>query len=169
MADHPSRSLWEARLSRWGAPVTYVTVVVCVGLLLVSILVRSPDTKSNYQDSPESYHRTALASLSGPDAYLGLRVRLDADPLSLYVGTGCANCHGLHGEGGTVGPAIWTKDVKGVTKTLRDGGNGMPVFAPERLSDEQVATLVDYLHGLRKQYPDEQERKPARPGAAGAP
>jgi mono/diheme cytochrome c family protein len=146
-----------------------VTVVVCTGLLLVSILLRSPDTKSNYQDSPESYHRTALASLSGPSAYLGLSVDLASDPQAMYIGAGCAGCHGLHGAGGTDAPAVWTKDVKEVTKMLRDGGNGMPVFAPERLSDEQVATLVDYLHGLRKQYPDEQERKPVRPGAGTTP
>jgi mono/diheme cytochrome c family protein len=166
MANRPSLGTWEARLSRWGAPVTYVTVVVSVGLLLVSILLRSPDTKSNYQDSPESYHRTALASMSGPDAYQGLSVSLAADPPALYVGAGCAGCHGLHGAGGTVAPPIWTMELSKVTKTLREGGHGMPVFATQRLSDEQVAQLVDYLHGLRKQYPDEPERKPARPGVA---
>lgn len=168
MASRPSRSVWEARLSRWGAPVTYVTVVVSVGLLLVSILVRSPDTKANYQGSPESYHRTALASLGGQGAYLGVREALPADPQGLYVGAGCALCHGLRGEGSAVAPAIWAKEAKDVAKTMRDGGSGMPKFAAERLSDEQIAQLVDYLHALRKQYPDEKERKPARPGAPDA-
>ena len=92
-----------------------------------------------------------------------------ADPQALYFGAGCAGCHGLHGAGGTVAPPVWTMELSKVTKMLRDGGHGMPVFAPQRLSDEQVSALVDYLHGLRKQYPDEQERKPARPGTAGTP
>ncbi len=50
-------------------------------------------------------------------------------------------------------------DAVDIIRTKRDG---------KRLSDEQITKIVDYLHELRKQYPDEQPRKPARSGAAGA-
>jgi cytochrome c553 len=155
------------RISRWGAPVTYVGAVVIVGLTLVAILTRSPDTKSNYQASGSSYRRTELASFSGPEQYPGLRHEL-GDPRTTFVGAGCANCHGLQGEGGSVGPEIWTKSLKDVTSAVREGPNGMPAFTADRLSDQQIAAIGTYLHDQRTSHPDEPARKPARAGAGGA-
>ena len=79
MASGSPIGRWEGRLSRWGAPVTYVGAVVTVGLILVAVITRSPDTKANYQESADPYSRTALASIGVSAPYLGLH----QDPLEL--------------------------------------------------------------------------------------
>jgi len=168
MGSGPPIGRWEAWLSRWGAPVTYVGVVMTVGLVLVAVITRSPDTKANYQESGAAYDRTGLASIGGVSPFLGLRggpVSVD-DPARAFVQAGCASCHGLRGQGATVGPPIWKMDAQKMTKTLRDGGAGMPSFAADRLSDAQIASLAAYLDEWRKQHPDELETKPVRSPSA---
>ena len=139
----------RSTFSRWGAPATYVLVVSLVGLTLVAILTRSPDTRSNFQASAAGYHRTPLASFGDPEQYPGLRQELGTDARTIYFGAGCAGCHGLRGEGGVVGPRIWAKSDKTFTEALRAGPEGMPVFMANRISDDQIAAIVDYLHDQR--------------------
>ncbi len=153
------------RLSRWGAPATYVAVVCAVGLTLVAILTRSPDTRSNFQASAAGYHRTPLGSFTGPTQYPGIRNDLGTDPQTVYVGAGCALCHGLRGEGGVVGPPIWTVSASTLHDAAREGPpEGMPAFAPDRLSDEQIVAIATYLKDQRSQSPNDPGRKPARAG-----
>lgn len=152
------------RVLRWGAPVTYVGVVVLVGLSLVAVLTRSPDTRSNFQETPGGYDRTRLSTIGIAEAYDGLGHTLPADAAGVFVEAGCAQCHGLKGEGGVVGPEIWAKeDPKKVLTAVRDGGGGMPAYPPTRLTDEQVAALVAYMTEQRKLHPE--LAKPARPTA----
>ena len=139
----------SAVISRWGAPVTYVVAVVVIATSLIAILTRSPDTKSNFQDAPSEYDRTELAVIGIDDQFDGLTASLRTEPAEFYVGAGCASCHGLSGEGGVVGPDIWSKNVADTLDALRSGGNGMPVFVKERLADEHVEALVQYLNELR--------------------
>lgn len=139
------------RILRWGAPATYVGIVLLVGLSLVAVLTRSPDTRSNFQDSPGTYDRTDVALVGVPHAFEGLRDKLGPSPQEFYVGAGCANCHGLSGEGGTVGPDIWKVNTQDMLDVIRKGGHGMPSFDSERLTDDEVATLSAYLNDLRKQ------------------
>jgi cytochrome c553 len=168
MASGSPVGKWEERLSRWGAPVTYVAAVVTIGLVLVAVITRSPDTKANYQESASGYDRTPLASIGGVSPYLGLRrdpVSID-DPAHAFVQAGCASCHGLRGQGAAVGPPIWKIDAQRMAETLRDGGAGMPSFAADRLSDVQIASLAAYLNEWRKQHPNDPETKPVRAGSA---
>lgn len=137
------------RISRWGAPTTYLVTVVAVGLTLVGVLIRSPDTRSNFQDSPVGYDRTSVALVGSLGSFEGLAPQLGTDPAQTYVQAGCANCHGLSGQGGTVGPDIWGKNFEDTLETVRDGDHGMPPFDEQRLTDEQVRALVTYLNGLR--------------------
>jgi cytochrome c553 len=139
------------RFSRWGAPTTYVATVVAVGLMLIGVLVRSPDTRSNFQESSVGYDRTDVALVGTLDTFDGVTQQLGPDPAAIYVGAGCAGCHGLSGEGGVVGPDIWGKNVEDATEAIRDGDQGMPAYAEERLTDRQVEALVAYLTGLRAQ------------------
>jgi mono/diheme cytochrome c family protein len=156
------------RILRWGAPVTYVGVVVLVGLSLVAVLTRSPDTRSNFQDAPGGYDRTRLSTLGAVDQYDGLGQRLPAEPAAVFVGAGCAQCHGLKGQGGTVGPEIWNKeDAQKVLTVVREGGGGMPAYPAARLSDEQVTALVAYLQEQRRLYPE--LAQPSKAQAKGAP
>jgi len=141
----------SARLSRWGAPLTFLAAVVLVAATLIGVLSRSPDTRANFQESSVGYDRTDVAVVGVPGAFNGLATELGADPAAMYVRAGCANCHGLSGEGGVVGPDIWGKNAQDMLEVVRDGGHGMPSFGDGRLSDEQVSALSAYLNQLRVQ------------------
>ena len=137
-------------IARWGAPITYVGAVLVIGFALIGILVRSPDTRSNFQDAAEAYDRTELAVIGEEDQFEGLTPALGSTPREIYFGAGCASCHGLSGEGGVVGPDIWKTNAEDMRDALRDGEHGMPLFSSERLSDEQVEALSGYLGDLRE-------------------
>lgn len=139
------------QISRWGAPATYLVTVVTVGLLLIGVLVRSPETRSNFQESPVGYDRTDVALVGEESSFDGLVGELGTDPHAIYVEAGCANCHGLSGEGGVVGPDIWGKNLEDALEAIRDGGKGMPAVTEERLTDDQVEAVITYLGGLRAQ------------------
>ncbi len=138
------------RLSRWGAPVTYLSAVVVIGLTLIAILGRSPDTRSNFQDSPQGYDRTELAVIGREDQFDGFVTDIGSTGKEIYFGAGCASCHGLRGEGGVVGPDIQKKNLEDMLDAVRAGEHGMPFFRDERLSDEQIGALTEYLNGLRQ-------------------
>lgn len=140
----------QQQFARWGAPFTYVGAVIIIGFTLTAILVRAPDTRSNYQHTPEGYTRTALATIGEDAEFQGLTPTLGSTPREIYVGAGCASCHGLSGEGGVVGPAIWKKNAEDMLEALREGEHGMPLFSEHRLTDEQAAALVEYLNELRQ-------------------
>lgn len=136
------------RLSRWGAPATYVATVVLIGLTLIVILARSPNTQANFQDAPQGYDRTELAVIGVDDQFEGLTPTLGLTPAAIFFGVGCASCHGLDGRGGVIGPDIAKKNLEDMLDALREGEHGMPLFPTERLSDEQVEALIEYLRGL---------------------
>lgn len=158
------RAEWERPLSRWGAAVTYVGVVSLVGLSLVGILLRSPDTRSNFQKTAEGYNRSPLATFGQVDPYPPMS-DLGRTGATVYFGAGCAGCHGLRGEGGTAGPPIWTLSLKTVTDATRDGAPAvMPAFGADQLSDAQIASMVDFLKEERSKTPGDPGRKPAKAG-----
>ncbi len=139
----------SALIARWGAPVTYVGAVVLIGLTLITVLARSPDTKLNTRDSAEDYERTALATIGEQESFAGFGAELGSDPASIYLRAGCASCHGLNGRGGAVGPAIWKTNAEDLLDAIREGDRGMPAFPSHRLTDEQAAALSEYLNAQR--------------------
>jgi mono/diheme cytochrome c family protein len=60
----------------------------------------------------------------------------------------CYKCH-TQGEGG-LGPSLNEKPLPGFAMKfqIRHGLGTMPAFPPERLSDESVDQIVEYLHAL---------------------
>jgi cytochrome c oxidase cbb3-type subunit III len=73
----------------------------------------------------------------------------------LFVASGCTACHGARGEGGPMGPPLATRGwlYGGSDDDLFlsiSGGrpDGMPGWG-ERLSEEQIWTLVAYIRRLR--------------------
>jgi len=77
-----------------------------------------------------------------------------AQGAALFEQKGCAHCHGPAGFGGSdSGP-----DLSNVRKQLKpaeiahqihDGGKNMPPFGSS-LTDEEIQSLVAYLHAKRK-------------------
>ncbi len=139
----------SALFARWGAPITYIGAVLLIGLTLITVLVRAPDTKLNTRDSAEDYERTALATIGEEETFAGFGPELGSDPAANYLRAGCASCHGLNGEGGAVGPAIWKQNAEDLLDAIREGDRGMPAFPSHRLTEEQAAALSDYLNAQR--------------------
>ncbi len=68
--------------------------------------------------------------------------------LVLYVARGCASCHGLGGTGTSVGSSVLGASERKVTRLIRDGSGGMPVYHPNDLSDQEIQTLAGYIASL---------------------
>lgn len=68
----------------------------------------------------------------------------------------CAGCHGAAGRGGALiysdKNAPQLRDVSGpeTVAAIRSGPGEMPAFNLEALSDEQVASIVEYVHALQE-------------------
>ena len=75
--------------------------------------------------------------------------RSELDGRELFVQSGCASCHGVTGGGAIVGGEIagpeHVETYSELLEQIREGPKGMPVYGPERLTDEEVAEIHDYL------------------------
>lgn len=70
----------------------------------------------------------------------------------------CAPCHSSAGAGGALGHAVYAPPLNRstplqVAEAIRVGPGAMPVFGPEALDDEQVASVARYVEYLR--HPDD--------------
>jgi quinol---cytochrome-c reductase cytochrome c subunit len=78
-----------------------------------------------------------------------------ADGAVLYEAN-CAACHSSAGIGGALtqgkeAPSILTSTPAQIAEAIRLGGTGnMPVFGPDTLSDQQVASIVRYVRYLQR-------------------
>ena len=62
----------------------------------------------------------------------------------LFVSKGCAACHGSIGQGSEIAPAL-----AGHTETQVRAPMGlMPVFPPDRVSNQELAQIAEYVTGL---------------------
>ncbi len=67
----------------------------------------------------------------------------------------CAPCHSSAGAGGALGHAVYAPPLNRATsvqvaEAIRIGPGAMPVFGPDTLDDEQVASVVRYVAYLRQ-------------------
>jgi mono/diheme cytochrome c family protein len=63
----------------------------------------------------------------------------------------CSVCHGMEGRGDAgPGPSLvpFEKEYREVLGIVREGTGEMPPIAPERLSDDAVKQIVEYLKSL---------------------
>ena len=62
----------------------------------------------------------------------------------------CQACHGPEGRGGA-GPSLvpLDKEYEEVLAIVREGGGQMPPISAERLSDDDVKHVVEYLKSLK--------------------
>jgi len=132
---------------------TIWVLLVCVALSLLTIGARSPYTHSNLSAGYDPrYDRTAQIAIGDPTEFQGVSpsVANAADGAatrgtSLYVTEGCVTCHGLEGRGAVIGPPITGTVFETMLKRVRQGPAGMPKFAVNALSDEQIADITAYL------------------------
>lgn len=96
-----------------------------------------------------------------------------AQGAALFAQKGCAHCHGPSGLGGSdSGPDLSNvrKQLKpsAIAHQIHDGGKNMPPFGSE-LSDDEIASLVAYLHSRRKAPSGWVKQRPTVPAPAAAP
>ncbi len=85
---------------------------------------------------------------------------------ALFADKGCAHCHGPSGFGGTdSGPDLSQvrKELKPaeVAQQIHDGGNNMPPFG-DALNNDDITSLVAYLHSKRKPPPGWVKKQPVQ-------
>jgi mono/diheme cytochrome c family protein len=160
-------------MSRFFVPAVFVALMSGLAFgLIVGVVARSPETHANVR--PEGFDRTPISYVGEeiPFAGTGLadpRTATDADPLTrgrlLFLGNGCAACHGLTSQGGVVGPGLDLEELflDDFRPLVRSGPGGMPAFMEEILSDDDLDTIYAFLKAIR------QEAAATSDGSTGAP
>jgi mono/diheme cytochrome c family protein len=68
--------------------------------------------------------------------------------LSMYTAVGCAACHGDNAEGTDIGPALPGHSAEVILRQIRAPLGTMPAYDVDRLSDDDVDLIVDYITSL---------------------
>jgi len=142
-------------MSRFFVPAVLAALVSGLALGLIGGLVaRSPETHANVR--PAGYDRTAVGYVGELVPYEGIglgdpEADDDPDPVVrgriLFLGYGCATCHGVAAQGGIVGPRLHLEDIfkEDFVPIVRSGPAGMPAFTDSILSDVDLDTIYKYL------------------------
>jgi cytochrome c553 len=133
------------------------SAVLLIAFTLLAIVTRSPYTHSNLNAVFDpSYTRTDQILVGSPIPFSGggIDVAPASDPVELgnqlFVAKGCADCHGLDGRGGIVGPSIIGATAEKLRAKTQVGPHGMPAYAPGALSDADLAAISAYLNAMGK-------------------
>ncbi len=132
-------------------PLLGALLVASLSTLLLVVGARSPYTHSNLGGFGLTYERTEQAVVGPPNPYRGnhaVRLAVSDAPTrgaSLWAAKGCFSCHGLAGTGGAVGPDIAGFDAAWLREKTGEGPGGMPVYAEDALTNEELEAIVAYL------------------------
>jgi mono/diheme cytochrome c family protein len=66
----------------------------------------------------------------------------------VFVAAGCVACHGDNGVGTEIAPALSGHSEEQVRRQARAPVGVMPVFPPDKISDAQLNSLVEYVTSL---------------------
>jgi cytochrome c553 len=133
------------------------TAVLVIAVTLLFIVAHGPYTHSNLDVGFDPrYTRTEQIFVGTPMPFtgMGLAVPRASDPVQLgrqlFVADDCAACHGLDGRGGIIGPSIVGITSDKLRTKTQVGPKGMPAFAPDALSDADLAAIAAYLQAMNK-------------------
>jgi mono/diheme cytochrome c family protein len=96
-------------------------------------------------------HRLSVLALLVLSLMTVLAVQAQDKPGKAQYNKVCSVCHGMEGRGDAgPGPSLvpMDRDYKEVLSIVREGIGEMPPIAKERLSDEEVKQIVEYLKSL---------------------
>ncbi len=131
------------------------SAVLIVAFTLLAIVARSPYTHSNLNTTFDpGYTRTDQSLVGTPIPFTGgmLAVTPASDPVEhgrqLFIANDCASCHGLNGRGGIIGPSIVGTTADKLRTKTSVGPKGMPAYAPDALSDADLAAIAAYLKAM---------------------
>ncbi len=72
----------------------------------------------------------------------------EAHGTQLFSEKGCAACHGQNAEGSAIAPALPGHTAEQVRRQVRNPIGAMPRFGPEKISDEELDELVEFITEL---------------------
>lgn len=155
-------------MRRFLAPLAGLGVVATLATVLIGIVLRSPDTHGNlWETIPAEYRRTALEIIGHGGSHLAMAGEPSAHPSAhregisegrvLYLGHGCATCHGLNAEGGPVGPSLAGSLPEIVKRIVREGPGGMTAHSEAYLTDADLGQMAAYLEELKVVKPSADE------------
>ncbi|MDO8484894.1 MAG: cytochrome c [Candidatus Limnocylindrales bacterium] len=148
-------------MSRFFVPVVFVALMSGLAFgLIVGVVARSPETHANVR--PEGFDRTPIGYVGEEIPYTGIgladpRSAASADPVArgrlLFLGYGCAACHGLASQGGVIGPNLDLEELflDDFRPVVRSGPGGMPAFTEEILSDDDLDAIYAFLKAIRQE------------------
>lgn len=113
------------------APVTLVLVAILLPLLAACGAAATP----NQVPTPTS---TPIPTQSPPTS----------EGQRLFISKGCAACHGQKAEGTSIAPALAGHTAQQVRRQVRAPLGTMPVFPPDKVSDEELEAIVEFIEGL---------------------
>lgn len=100
----------------------------------------APEVAAPDLTSPEPPpNNTSLESAQDPPVSLGQE---------LFIAKGCAACHGQNGEGTPAAPALPGHNESQVRRQARAPVGIMPVFPPDKISEEELVAIVDFVESL---------------------
>jgi len=142
-------------------------VFTAVGMVIV--FIRAPVSNKDVTD-PAVYDRTPIVYIdesypytgfglndrSAAQSYTGFGLNDESaaqtgDPVvdgsALYFKYGCAACHGLNGQGATVGPTLVDEigSFGSFAEDTREGPGGMPSYDETTISEENLEKIYAYL------------------------
>lgn len=131
--------------------------VLVLALSLLTIVTRSPYTHSNLNPGFDpGYTRTEQMLVGTPVPFMGeaLAVSPATNPTELgkqlFIVDGCAGCHGLDGRGSIIGPSIVGVTAEKIGSKTSVGPKGMPPYAPEVMTDQDLAAIAAFLSSANK-------------------
>lgn len=83
----------------------------------------------------------------------------------LFITKGCGACHGQNAEGTNIAPALTGHTVGQVKRQVRAPVGLMPVFPPDRVSNQELEEIANYVSGLGRGHAHE---RPVDPGVVAA-
>jgi len=147
-------------MGKYFVPLVLTFTISGLAITLIGIVIaRSPYTHGNLA-SAAGYTRTEVAYVGQERPFEGFglanpRLAQTGDPAAdgraLFFQFGCAGCHGLTGRGGVVGPDITRTAASKLERKVRTGPKGMPIYAPETLTSDQIQVIASFLAAAENQ------------------
>ena len=66
----------------------------------------------------------------------------------LFIGKGCATCHGQNAEGTDIAPALQGHNEEQIKRQVRNPLGSMPRSGPAMVSDDELEMITDYIVSL---------------------
>ena len=118
-------------------------------LIAVACQVDGQPTAATTTGAPLQPPPTVTAVPAGESgAGQSSNVDFELDGEKIFASVGCAACHGQNAEGTDFAPGLAGHSLAQVKRQARAPIGTMPVFSPDRISNEELQELAEYIAGL---------------------